>query len=72
MTYQNDANANCRNDISDDTSYIHWIIGGVIAFAIVIAAVAFISTGNAPDQPQITATVPIPAPSPPSLAPANR
>jgi hypothetical protein len=72
MTYQNDANTSRRNDISDDASYTHWIIGGVIAFAIVIAAVAFTSTGNAPDQPQTTATVPFPVPSPPSLAPANR
>jgi hypothetical protein len=81
MTYQNDLNTNRRSDISDDTSYTGWIIGGVVALAIVIAAVAFTSTGNSPDQPQTTTTVPAPAPTPsPSTAgsdtapptPANR
>ena len=79
MTYQSDPNTNRRNDISDDTSYTHWIIGGVVALAIVIAATAFTSTGNDPDQPQTTTTVPAPAPSPSTtgsdtapLAPANR
>jgi hypothetical protein len=79
MTYQSDPNSNRRNDIRDDRSYTHWIIGGVVALAIVIAAVAFISTGNYPDRPQTITTVPAPAPSssttgpdtaPP--APANR
>jgi hypothetical protein len=79
MTYQSDPNTNRRNDIRDDTSYTHWIIGGVVALAIVIAAAAFISTGNDPDQPQTTTTVPAPAPSPSTTgsdtappAPANR
>jgi hypothetical protein len=79
MTYQSDPNTNRRNDIRDDTSYTHWIIGGVVALAIVIAAAAFISTGNNPDQPQTTTTVPAPAPSPSTTgsdtappAPANR
>ena len=48
MTYQSDPNTNRRNDIRDDTSYTHWIIGGVVALAIVIAAAAFISTGEQP------------------------
>ena len=79
MTYQSDPNTNRRNDIRDDTSYTHWIIGGVVALAIVIAAAAFISKGNNPDQPQTTTTVPAPAPSPSTTgsdtappAPANR
>jgi hypothetical protein len=79
MTYQNDLNTNRRSDISDDTSYTGWIIGGVVALAIVIAAVAFTSTGNSPDQPQTTTTVPAPTPSPSTTGsdtapptPANR
>ena len=79
MTYQSDPNSNRRNDIRDDRSYTHWIIGGVVALAIVIAAVAFISTGNSPERPQTITTVPAPAPSSsktgsdtPPPAPANR
>ena len=79
MTYQSDPNSNRRKDIKDDRSYTHWIIGGVVAFAIVIAAVAFISTGNSPDRPQTITTVPAPAPSPSTTesdtappAPVNR
>jgi len=57
MTYQSDPNTNRRNDIRDDTSYTHWIIGGVVALAIVIAAAAFISTGGttrtSPKQPRL-------------------
>jgi hypothetical protein len=65
MTYQSDPDANRRSDISDDTFYTSWIIGGGIVLAIVIAAVAFISTGNKPDHDlsQITTTVPAPASS---------
>ena len=65
MTYQSDANTNRRSDKSDDTFYTSWIIGGGVVLAIVIAAVAFISTGNNPDRdlPQITTTVPAPASS---------
>ena len=79
MTYQSAPNSNRRNDLRDDRSYTHWIIGGVVALAIVVAAVAFISTGNSPDRPQTITTVPALAPSssttgsdtaPP--APANR
>jgi hypothetical protein len=60
MTYQNDPNTNRRSDIRDDTFYTSWIVGGGIVLATVIAAVAFISTGNKPnhDLPQITTAVP--------------
>jgi hypothetical protein len=63
MTYQSDANKNRRSNRSDDIFYTSWIIGGGVVLAIVIAAVAFISTGNKPDHdlPQITTTVPAPA-----------
>ena len=65
MTYQSDANTNRRSNRSDDIFYTSWIIGGGIVLAIVIGAVAFISTGNKPDHdlPQITTTVPAPASS---------
>ena len=59
MTDQSDL----RSDIRDDKFYISWIIRGGIVLAIVIAALAFTSTGNYPDLdvPQITRTVPGPA-----------
>jgi hypothetical protein len=65
MTYQNDPNTNRRSDISDDNFYTSWIVGGGIVFAVVIAAIAFVSTGNKPnhDLPQITTTVPAPTSS---------
>ena len=65
MTYQNDLNTNRRSEMRDDASYTHWIIGGVVTLAIVIAAAAFISTGSNRDLdlPQITTTVPAPASS---------
>jgi len=63
MTYENDPNTNRRRDISDDSFYTSWIISGGVVLAIVIAAVAFISTGNKPDHdlPQITTPVSAPA-----------
>jgi hypothetical protein len=65
MTYENDLNTNRRSDMHDDARYTTWIIGGVVTLAILIAAAAFISTGNNRDLdlPQITTTIPAPAPS---------
>ena len=65
MTYQNDLNTNRRSDMRDDAHCTHWIIGGVVTLAIVIAALAIISTGNKSDHnlPQTSTTVPAPAPS---------
>ena len=59
MTYQSDA----RRDKRDDKFYTSWIIRGGIVLAIVIAALAFTSTGNYPDRdvPQMIRTVPGPA-----------
>ena len=56
MTYQSDTRR-------DDKFYTSWIIRGGIVLAIVIAALAFISTGTYPDRdvPQIIRTVPGPA-----------
>ena len=56
MTYQSDTRR-------DDKFYTSWIIRGGIVLAIVIAALAFTSTGNYPDRgvPQIIRTVPGPA-----------
>ena len=79
MTHQNELNTNRRSRIIDDTRYTHWIIGGVVTLAIVIAAAAFTSTGNNLDEPQTITTVPAPASSPSTTgsdtappAPANR
>jgi hypothetical protein len=79
MAFLNGAKTNRRNDMSGDSRYAHWILGGVIALATVVAAAAIMSTGNEPDEPRMTATVPAPAPSPsttgsdaPPSVPANR
>ena len=65
MTYQSDPNTNRRSDKSDDTYCKSCIIGGGVVLASVIAAVAFLSTGNSRDHdlPQISTTVPAPASS---------
>jgi hypothetical protein len=79
MTYQNELNTNERNNMSDDISYTHWIIIGVVTLAIGIVIAAFTSTGNYPDQPQTTTTDSAPSPSPSTTGfdrappvPANR
>jgi hypothetical protein len=48
MTYQDDANLNRRNNRMnrDDTSYTGWIIGGVIALAVVIGIFALMGRDN--------------------------
>ena len=65
MTYQSDPNTNRRNDKSDDTYCTSCIMGGGVMLAIVIAAVAFLSTGSNSnrDLPQISTTVPAPGSS---------
>jgi hypothetical protein len=57
------SNTNWRSDISDDTKFTGWIIGGVVTLAIVVAGAAFTSTGNYPDRPQTITTTTIPAPA---------
>ena len=58
MTYESDT-----REKRDDKFYTWWVIRGGIVLAIVIAALAFISTGTYPDldAPQIITTVPGPA-----------
>jgi hypothetical protein len=65
MTYQSDPNTNRRSDKSDDTYCTSCIMGWGVMLAIVIAAVAFLSTGSNSnrDLPQISTTVPAPASS---------
>ena len=59
MTYQSET----RREKRDDKFYTSWIVRGGIVLPIVIAALAFTSTGNYPDRdaPQIIRTVPGPA-----------
>jgi hypothetical protein len=61
MTYQNDPNINRRNH-RDDTSYTGWIIGGIVALALVIGLFAMFGRNNtntasntAPNSPAATA-----------------
>jgi hypothetical protein len=63
VTYQSDLNIIRRNDMNDDTKCTHWIIGGVVALAMVIAALAFTDTGNYPNWPQTTMVGAAPSPS---------
>jgi len=55
-----DDQSELRRDKRDDKFYISWIIRGGIVLTLVIAAFAFLSTGNYPDldRSQITTTVP--------------
>ena len=46
MTYQSDPNTNRRSDKSDDTYCKSCIMGWGVVLAIVIAAIAFLSTGS--------------------------
>ena len=64
MTYQNDPNINRRNNRMDrdDTSYTGWIIGGIVALALVIGLFAMFGRNNtntasntAPNSPAATA-----------------
>lgn len=68
MTYQNEPDANRRNNTIDDTYFTHWIIVGAVSLAIVILAAAFTSTEKYPDMPQTMpqtmTTVIAPAPLP--------
>ena len=65
MTYQSDPNTNRRSDKSDDTYCTSCIVSWGVVLAIVIAAVAFLSTGSNSnhDLPQISTAGPAPASS---------
>ena len=65
MTYQGDPNTNRRSDRSDDTYCTACIVSWGVGLAIVIAAVAFLSTGSNSnhDLPQTSTAGPAPASS---------
>ena len=65
MTYQSDPNTNRRSDKRDDTYCTSCIVSWGVVLAIVIAAVAFLSTGSNSnhDLPQISTAGPAPASS---------
>jgi len=77
MAHQNGLDTNSRDDVKDDTKFTNWIIVGAVMLVIVVAGGVFTSTGNYPDRPQTTTTVPAPSPSTTGpdtagLTPANR
>jgi hypothetical protein len=73
MDYQNELTATRRTDILDGIKYTHWIVGGVVTLAIVIAAAAFISTGNTPDRlPALASSALMTGSDTAPPAPANR
>ena len=64
MTYQNDPNLNRgdRRSTADDTSYTGWIIGGVLAIAVIIGVFMMMGRDNktttaadVPNRPAATA-----------------
>ena len=65
MSYQDDPNINRRNRIDrEDTSYTGWIIGGIVALALVVGIFVMFgrdntstASNNTPNRP--TATAPI-------------
>jgi hypothetical protein len=83
MTYENDPN---RRRTRDDTSYTGWIIGGVIAVAVILGIfmltnrtdntnTASNTPATAPSTTGSGATTPAPGPGKPASpvpAPANR
>jgi hypothetical protein len=60
MTYSNDPNR--RNGMRNETSYTGWIIGGVVALAVIIAIFAMTNrsgtNSTASNTPAATPTVP--------------
>jgi hypothetical protein len=63
MAHQNGLDTNSREDAKNDTKFTNWIIVGAVILVIVVAGGVFTSTGNYPDRPQTTTTVPAPSPS---------
>jgi hypothetical protein len=64
MSYQDDPNINRRrNGMRDETSYTGWIIGGVIALAVVLGIFAMTNRSNDNTALNSPATVNRPAPS---------
>src|SRR3954468_2487745 len=63
MSYQDDPNINRRNRIDrEDTSYAGWIIGGIVALALVVGIFAMFgrdntntASNNTPNRPTATA-----------------
>jgi hypothetical protein len=75
MTFPNDSNHN-RNHVNE-TNYTPWVIGGVVAVALMIGAYAMTSdrptnTAEIKSDREITRTTPsVPAPSTPSPTSPN-
>jgi hypothetical protein len=63
MSYQDDPNINRRNRMDrDDTSYTGWIIGGILALALVVGIFAMFgrdntntASNNTPNRPTTSA-----------------
>lgn len=86
MTYENDPNLNRPSLANEDRTFTGWIIGGVIAVAVILGVFMFTSrtdNTNTASNPPATApsttgsgaTTPAPGPGKPASAvpaPANR
>jgi hypothetical protein len=74
MTYQDDPNGNLRrrSRVGDDgSSYTGWIIGGIVALAVIIGIFVTMSrnnnpntAANSPTQPQVNTAAPASTPAP--------
>jgi hypothetical protein len=73
MTYENDPNINNRNRrVDNNTSYTGWIVGGLVALAVVVGIFMMTNRNNTNTAtndttvPRATTTAPTPAVVPPA------
>jgi hypothetical protein len=70
MTYQDDPNPNMNRTDDQDTNWMAWLIGGVVALAVILGIFLMAGpTGNdntAANNPRTTTTAPPPASVPPA------
>ena len=81
MSYQDDPNNPERRSypMTDDTSYINWIVGGVVALVVILAVFAFMGSStdrngtaaNPPAMPTTTGSATPDALPPSTPAPGN-
>jgi hypothetical protein len=66
VTYQNDPNMKRRNNVSDETSYTSWIIGGAVMLAVILGIFMLVggdSNTNTASNANAPATTSRPAPA---------
>jgi hypothetical protein len=72
MSYQNDPNLNRRPVRDDDPSYTGWIVGGIVALAVIAGIFMMFgrtdststASNTSPNRPAVTAPATTPPPTP--------